>query len=53
MIQIENLFVQYGKQNILENISLNLPTGAVCAVIGPSGCGKSTLLNVLAGLERR
>lgn len=52
MIQIENLFVQYGKQNILENISLNLPTGAVCAVIGPSGCGKSTLLNVLAGLNR-
>lgn len=52
MIQIENLFVQYDKQNILENISLELETGSVCAVIGPSGCGKSTLLNVLAGLNR-
>lgn len=52
MIQIENLFVQYDKQNILENISLKLETGSVCAVIGPSGCGKSTLLNVLAGLNR-
>lgn len=53
MIQIENLFVQYDKLNILEDINLDLAKGSVCAVIGPSGCGKSTLLNVLAGLNRQ
>lgn len=53
MIQIENLFVQYDKLNILEDINLDLSNGSVCAVIGPSGCGKSTLLNVLAGLNRQ
>ena len=54
MIEIENLAVAYLRQkqeNIaLQNVSLTVPQGTVCAVIGPSGCGKSTLLKVVAGL---
>jgi putative ABC transport system ATP-binding protein len=37
---------------VLEDISLELPSGASLAIQGPSGSGKSTLLAILAGLER-
>jgi len=56
MIAIEDLTVGYQRaqqQNkALQNVSLTVPQGTVCAVIGPSGCGKSTLLKVVAGLIR-
>lgn len=35
---------------ILENLDITLPRGALSLVKGPSGCGKSTLLAILAGL---
>ena len=54
MIEVDNLTVAYTglkQQNTaLQNVSLTVPQGTVCAVIGPSGCGKSTLLKVVAGL---
>lgn len=54
MISVENLTVNYendGSRYIaLNNVSLTVPQGTVCAIIGPSGCGKSTLLKVMAGL---
>lgn len=54
MIEIEDLAVAYnGRKQVntaLQNVSLTVPQGTVCAVIGPSGCGKSTLLKVVAGL---
>lgn len=57
MIEVRHLSVRYANQQnndaeALADISLTVPTGAVCAVIGPSGCGKSTLLKVIAGLIR-
>ncbi len=54
MISVENLTVNYendgSKYIALNNVSLTVPQGTVCAIIGPSGCGKSTLLKVMAGL---
>lgn len=49
MIEIEDLSFSYdhGKTDILKNISFNIPSGKVTALIGPSGCGKSTLLRCL------
>lgn len=39
-----------GVVNAVDDISLNMPTGEVLAILGPSGCGKSTLLRIIAGL---
>lgn len=54
MIEVKNLAVAYQRlqqRNIaLQDVSLTVPQGTVCAVIGPSGCGKSTLLKAVAGL---
>jgi phosphate transport system ATP-binding protein len=43
-IAIRNLHLFYGAHQALKDISLDIPSNAVTAVIGPSGCGKSTLL---------
>lgn len=50
MIEVNNLSFNYGKEEVLKNIKLNIAENSTCAVIGPSGCGKTTLLYILAGL---
>lgn len=46
-ISIENLNVYYGDQQVLRNISIEIPDKKITAIIGPSGCGKTTLLKSL------
>ncbi len=41
-----------GPLPVLDDLSLEVPEGAFCAVVGPSGCGKSTLTRLIAGLMR-
>lgn len=43
-IQVENLNVYYGKEQVLKNINLEIPEKMITVIIGPSGCGKTTLL---------
>jgi len=46
-INIENLSFFYHRQQVLDQISADIPSAAITAIIGPSGQGKSTLLMTL------
>ena len=50
MLEIRNLSAGYPGAPVLENISLDIPQGAVTVIAGPNGSGKSTLLKALAGI---
>ncbi|MBT2656502.1 amino acid ABC transporter ATP-binding protein [Bacillus sp. ISL-18] len=51
MIKVENLYKQFGENEVLKNISTNIDSGEVVSIIGPSGSGKSTFLRCLNMLE--
>ena len=51
MLEIKNLFVKAGDNEILKGINLSVKPGEVHAIMGPNGSGKSTLAQVLAGRE--
>lgn len=44
--------VRFGKQVILNKLSLSIPRGQTVAIIGESGCGKTMLLKIIVGLLR-
>ncbi|MFH0951080.1 MAG: ATP-binding cassette domain-containing protein [bacterium] len=49
IISLENLNVKFGKQMILQKVSLDVKPGEMVGIIGPNGCGKTTLLNAISG----
>src|SRR6476661_3584713 len=46
-MKVTRINFYYGKNHALHNVSMDVATNKVTAMIGPSGCGKSTLLRTL------
>ena len=45
--QVKNLSIWYGEKRAIDDVTLDIASNAVTAIIGPSGCGKSTFIRAL------
>lgn len=49
-IRLKNINKAFGKNKVLDDISIDLYEGELVTLIGPSGCGKSTIFNIISNL---
>lgn len=52
MLEIKNLFVGYGKVNIIQDVSMLIDSGEIVALIGANGTGKTTLVRAISKLNK-
>lgn len=50
LIELHELSLVFGQQQVLRDITLSVPRGQTLAIIGESGCGKTVLLKMIIGL---
>ncbi len=50
MLKIDNLSFSYGEHWVIENLSLDIDSGSLVALLGKNGSGKSTLIRLILGL---
>ena len=48
-IKVENICKNYGSQQVLDNISFEIPSGQIVGFLGPNGAGKSTMMKIITG----
>lgn len=49
MIELTDISVHFGTQNVLENVSLRVHAGERIGIVGPNGAGKSTIFQLILG----
>jgi len=52
MIEIKNVFKQFGDKQVLKDISLTIKKGSIFGLVGINGAGKSTLLRMMSGVYK-
>lgn len=52
ILRFEGVSKSFGERSLFENLSFELPPGAIVGIIGPNGVGKSTLFRLITGQEK-
>ncbi|WP_028455149.1 energy-dependent translational throttle protein EttA [Chitinilyticum litopenaei] len=52
VIEFKGVSKAFGERLLIDNLSFNVPAGAIVGIIGPNGAGKSTLFKMIAGKEQ-
>ena len=50
VLSTKDLCKKYGKHEILKNVNMDIPKGAIFGLVGRNGAGKTTLMRILTGL---
>ncbi|MBU1802022.1 MAG: ATP-binding cassette domain-containing protein [Actinobacteria bacterium] len=50
MLELRNVTAGYGRTKVLQDVTIEIPTGGAAAIMGHNGAGKTTMLRVAVGL---
>lgn len=50
MIELNNIIKRFDDATVLDDVTLNIPTGTAFGLLGSNGAGKSTILRLLCGV---
>jgi len=51
MIEVKNLIFEYPTKRALHDVSYEIKTGSITALVGPNGAGKTMLIRCVVGLH--
>ena len=50
ILKLDKISLKYGRNSILDGLSLSLNQGQILGLLGPNGVGKTTIFNLITGL---